>query len=45
MIGIWAISRAMGPYHIYRFGEDVAGELYIVALLDQHKGVLYKLVH
>ncbi len=39
------ISRAAGYWHVYSFGEDKAGELYLLTvLLDSGKGALYKLV-
>ena len=40
-----SISQPMGYWHIYSFGEDTAGELYLLTvLLDKNKGALYKLV-
>lgn len=39
------ISRAAGSWHVYSFGEDKAGELYVLTvLLDSGKGALYKIV-
>lgn len=39
------ISRDAGYWHVYSFGEDQAGELYLLTvLLDSGKGALYKLV-
>lgn len=39
------ISREVGYWHIYSFGEDNAGELYVLTvLLDSGKGALYKMV-
>lgn len=40
-----SISRPAGYWQVYSFGEDQAGELYILGvLLDSNKGVLYKIV-
>jgi glucose/arabinose dehydrogenase len=40
-----AISKDPGYWHIYSFGEDVAGEIYMLTrLLEQEKGAVYKLV-
>lgn len=40
-----AISRDAGYWHIYSFGEDLSGEVYMLTvLLDANKGALYKLV-
>lgn len=39
------ISRDAGYWHVYSFGEDKAGELYVLTvLLDSEKGALYKLI-
>ncbi len=39
------ISRDAGYWHVYGFGEDKAGEVYVLTvLLDSGKGALYKLV-
>lgn len=39
------ISREVGYWHVYSFGEDNAGELYVLTvLLDSRKGALYKIV-
>ncbi len=39
------ISRDAGYWHIYSFGQDNAGELYVLTiLLDSGKGALYKMV-
>lgn len=39
------ISRDAGYWHVYSFGEDKAGELYVLTvLLDSGKGALYKIV-
>ncbi len=39
------ISRDAGYWHVYSFGEDKAGELYMLTvLLDSGKGALYKIV-
>ena len=39
------ISRDIGYWHVYSFGEDKAGELYILTVqLDNSKGSLYKIV-
>lgn len=39
------ISREVGYWHVYSFGEDNAGELYVLTvLLDSGKGALYKIV-
>lgn len=39
------ISREVGYWHIYSFGQDNAGELYVLTvLLDSGKGALYKIV-
>src|SRR5205085_3281269 len=38
------ISRDAGYWHVYSFGEDKAGEIYVLTvLLDSGKGALYKL--
>jgi len=40
-----SISHDAGYWQVYSFGEDQAGELYILAvLLDNNKGALFKLV-
>ncbi len=40
-----SISRPAGYWQVYSFGEDQAGELYILAvLLDSDKGALFKIV-
>ena len=40
-----AISKEVGYWHVYSFGEDKAGELYVLTvLLDSSKGALYKIV-
>ena len=40
-----SLSRDAGYWHIYSFGEDLAGEIYMLTvLLDGGKGALYKLV-
>ena len=39
------ISREAGYWHVYSFGEDKAGEIYVLTvLLDSGKGAVYKLV-
>lgn len=39
------ISREIGYWHVYSFGEDSAGELYMMTVqLDSGKGALYKIV-
>ncbi len=39
------ISRDAGYWHVYSFGEDQAGEIYMLTvLLDSGKGAVYKLV-
>ena len=39
------ISREIGYWHVYSFGEDRAGELYMMTVqLDSGKGGLYKIV-
>lgn len=39
------ISREAGYWHVYSFGEDNAGELYVLTvLLDSGKGALYKII-
>ena len=39
------ISRDAGYWHVYSFGEDKMGELYMLTvLLDSGKGALYKIV-
>ncbi|WP_375437560.1 PQQ-dependent sugar dehydrogenase [uncultured Hymenobacter sp.] len=39
------ISRTAGYWHVYSFGEDNAGELYLLTvLLESGKGALYKIV-
>ncbi len=39
------ISRDAGYWHVYSFGEDKAGEIYVLTvLLDSGKGAVYKLV-
>ncbi|MDH4460081.1 MAG: PQQ-dependent sugar dehydrogenase [Flectobacillus sp.] len=39
-----SISEYAGTMHIYSFGEDLAGEIYMLTVnLDTKKGVLYKL--
>ena len=40
-----SISKETGYWHVYSFGEDSAGELYVLTvLLDGNKGALYKIV-
>lgn len=40
-----SVSRDPGYWHVYSFGEDLAGELYVLTvLLDDNKGAIYKLV-
>lgn len=40
-----SIARDPGYWHVYSFGEDVQGEIYVLGmLLQEDKGVLYKLV-
>jgi len=40
-----SIARDAGYWHVYSFGEDLSGELYVLTvLLDSNKGALYKLV-
>ena len=40
-----SIARDAGYWHVYSFGEDLSGELYILTvLLDSNKGALYKLI-
>lgn len=40
-----SISKDAGYWHIYSFGEDLKGELYMLTvLLENEKGILYKLV-
>lgn len=40
-----AISQDAGYWHVYSFGEDLSGELYVlVRLLGEGKGAIYKLV-
>jgi glucose/arabinose dehydrogenase len=40
-----SISHPAGYWQVYSFGEDQAGELYILAvMLDSNKGALYKIV-
>jgi glucose/arabinose dehydrogenase len=40
-----SISRDPGYWHVYSFGEDAPGELYILTrLLEQEKGAVYKLI-
>ena len=39
------ISRDAGYWHVYSFGEDKTGEIYMLTVpLDSGKGALYKLV-
>ncbi|SEI93552.1 Glucose/arabinose dehydrogenase, beta-propeller fold [Dyadobacter koreensis] len=40
-----SIGKDAGYWHVYSFGEDLSGELYVLTvLLDSNKGALYKLV-
>nr|WP_294869783.1 PQQ-dependent sugar dehydrogenase [uncultured Pedobacter sp.] len=40
-----SISRDPGYWHIYSFGEDLKGDIYMLTvLLESEKGVLYKMV-
>jgi hypothetical protein len=40
-----SISRDPGSWQIYSFGEDQAGELYVLSvLLESGKGAVYKIV-
>jgi len=40
-----SIGKDAGYWHVYSFGEDLSGELYILTvLLDNNKGAVYKLV-
>jgi len=40
-----SISRDAGYWHVYSFGEDLSGEVYLLTvLLEENKGALYKLV-
>ena len=40
-----SISQDPGHWHIYSFGEDLKGEIYMLTiLLESEKGVLYKMV-
>lgn len=40
-----SIGKDAGYWHVYSFGEDLSGELYVLTeLLEENKGALYKLV-
>lgn len=40
-----SISKEAGQWHVYSFGQDLSGEIYVLSvLLDSSKGALYKLV-
>ena len=40
-----SIGKDAGYWHVYSFGEDLSGELYVLTvLLDSNKGAIYKLV-
>jgi len=40
-----SITKDAGYWHVYSFGEDLTGELYVLTvLLDENKGALYKLI-
>ncbi|MCF2446549.1 PQQ-dependent sugar dehydrogenase [Dyadobacter sp. CY345] len=40
-----SIGKDAGYWHVYSFGEDMSGELYVLTeLLEENKGALYKLV-
>lgn len=40
-----SIGKDAGYWHVYSFGEDLTGELYVLTvLLEENKGALYKLV-
>lgn len=40
-----SISKEAGQWHVYSFGQDLSGEIYVLSvLLESSKGALYKLV-
>ena len=40
-----SISKEAGQWHVYSFGQDLSGEIYVLSvLLDSSKGALFKLV-